>query len=389
MNDYEYWSEVGKRIEKYPQKRERPFDSDRPTAAQLEEFDMKQESLSLKEPPVKGDPDKDTQKGPPVENSDSVHATDGASAPILTQEQPMAATVKGDPGKVEQTNAHQSDDAHVGPVANVDRATSGGSTSGDLRPALRKEQPMAATPALMNESRAKELAAPLMPVADQFTLAIKRLDTLPLTRMTVETAKELDAEASTYIEKVKGSELRRQADAAHNVHRFLTGMLSRLLDPADNLRKRCSRLFADFDRQERARVAEEGRRREEAIRKANEEARRAEIEAARASEATTEEIEALEAAPMPVVAAPAAKEEVKIQGVSLVYSAKLTRIKDPMAFTKWLAEHSEHIMGFEIKTAYWKTILTGHLDRETGTLSIEIPGVEIEVTSSSRHTKDG
>lgn len=248
-----------------------------------------------------------------------------------------------------------------------------------------KETTVAATPNLpMNETKARELATPFQPVADRFAAAITDLQGRKLTRQTVEIAKEYDVEAIKYLNDLKGSELRKQADSAFNLHRFLTGIIAKLSAPADSLRRACSTAIINFDRQERQRAAEEQRQREEALRKQQEAEREAELAALEAAGAV-EEAKALEAEPLPPVVSTASKEATKIDDVSVVYSAGWGEITDRVAFTRWLAEHPDEIAGFEPKMAYWKAKGSAHLNKQTGAMSLTIPGLKWAVSGSSRH----
>jgi hypothetical protein len=265
------------------------------------------------------------------------------------------------------------------------------------QPIKGEETPVAATPRPTNENersqevRARELSLPFEPVATKFATAIADLLKRPLTRQTVEIAKEFDVEAIKYLDELKRSELRRQADSAFSLHRFLTGIYSKLQSPADSLRKTCSDVIVRFDRQERARIAEEQRKREAEIREQQERERAAELEALEA-DGKAEEAAVLKEEPLPPAVAPAPREATKIEGVSLVYSANVDPdepITDTKAFGAWLAEHHEHLRGFDFKAAYWKSMLSAHLNKQNGAMSIEIPGLKIKVSGSSRHRSNG
>ena len=253
----------------------------------------------------------------------------------------------------------------------------------------QKELPMPTptpnSPAVTPQTRAEALAAPFQPVAVRFQSAIADLQKRPLSRATVELAKEYDVDANKYLKDIEASELRKQADSAFSMHRYLTGIIAKLTSPADSLRRQCSSIFTNFDRQERQRLAEEQRDRDAALRAQQEAERVAELEAMKAAEVPAEIIEQRAAEPIPEVVAPPAKEETKVAGVSVVYSAGFGEIIDRAAFAKWLSEHPDDLGGFEPKPAYWKAKLSAHLNKQTGAMSIEIPGLKVLITSSSRH----
>ncbi len=92
--------------------------------------------------------------------------------------------------------------------------------------------------------------------------------------------------------------------------------------------------------------------------------------------------------PLAPVVSPAPREATKIENVSLVYSANVdpeAPITDTKAFGAWLAEHHEHLRGMEFKASYWKSMLSAHLNKQNGSMSIEIPGLSVKVSGSSRH----
>lgn len=256
-----------------------------------------------------------------------------------------------------------------------------------LEPAT-KETTVAATPNVpTTEAKARELSQPFEPQSQKFATAITDLLKRPLTRQTVEIAKEFDVEAIKYLDDIKRSELRRQADSAFSLHRFLTGVISKLSTPAESLRRTCSDVIVRFDRQERARIAEEQREREAAIRKQQEEERAVELKALEA-DGKVKEAAVLKEEPLPPVLSPAPREATKIENVSLVYSANVDPdepITDTKSFGTWLAEHHEHLRGMEFKASYWKSMLSAHLNRQNGSMSIEIPGLKVKVSGSSRH----
>ena len=245
---------------------------------------------------------------------------------------------------------------------------------------------MPATPVLLDESRAKQVFAEFDKPADQMKAMVADLDKRSLTPMTVEVAKEYDTFGKTYLDGLKNSEGQKQINNAFSIHRFLTGLMRKAEEPALNLRRRCARVFSDFDAQERARVRKEQLEREEAIRKQQEAERAAQIEAMKADGVEPEYIAAVEQAPMPIISAPAAKEETKIEGVSMVYSAEFDGISDIAKLTEFLAKSPDRLLElFKPIESAFKKFGTAHLDRESHTMSLPDIGVKWRTTSSPRH----
>ena len=230
----------------------------------------------------------------------------------------------------------------------------------------------------------KGWSAELDPQGKVFDGAVQRISALPLTRQGVEIAKELDTDAVQFIAAVDNSQGRKLADAAHQLHKFHTGILARLKAGPDAVRAAARSFLVRYDQEQRRKLAEEQRIREEAIRKQQEEERAALVAALEAQGATAE-AEALKEAPPAPVVAPAPREATKIDGVSVVYSAGWGGITDITAFAKWLGEHPEHVAGMEPKMSYWKSMLSAHLNKTTGQLSIEIPGLKIAISGGTRH----
>lgn len=250
---------------------------------------------------------------------------------------------------------------------------------------------VAAAPALTTE-RAKDLGKPFEPQADKFQTAIADLGKRPLTRQTVELAKEYDVEAIKYLKDLEGSELRRQTDSAFQLHRFLTGIVGKLKAPAESLRTTCSGVIYRFQQAERQRIAQEQREREAAIRKQQDEERAAERAALEAAGAT-EEVAVLDATPLAPVIAPPAREETKIENVSIVTKCKLKRIADPKLFIEKVLAPNPSMLAMLFKTSDsdFSKWLTAQMDKASGQLSIkpEDMGLEIEFVGGTRHRSNG
>lgn len=251
----------------------------------------------------------------------------------------------------------------------------------------KETETVAAAPALTTE-RAKDLGKPFEPQADKFQIAIADLGKRPLTRQTVELAKEYDVEAIKYLKDLEASELRRQTDSAFQLHRFLTGIVGKLKQPAESLRTTCSGVIYRFQQAERTRIAQEQREREAAGRKRQDEERAAERAALEAAGAT-EEAAILDATPPAPVIAPPAREETKIENVSIVTKCKLKRIADPKLFIeKVLAPNPSMLaMLFKQSDSDFSKWLTAQMDKQTAQLSIkpEDLGIEVEFVGGTRH----
>jgi hypothetical protein len=350
-NEGERIARVGKILEKYPRKPNPPIGWDRPTPedfARLDEVEMKQQdSLPLKEQPIKSDP----------------VGTDAGSAHL---------------------------DRGVGP-------------SPDL--ASKQETPVAATPNVPTpvalpaiEPRAKGMAKPFEVRAAEITDRTKRLrDKLTAAKGVIrphllEEAKELDADAIRFLADVGKSELRRDADTFNRWHKLVTGMIGSVSRPANGARQFFNDVRVAYDRQERSKIAEQQRRNDEAAEVAQKAEREAEVQshvdAGRVEEAAVLAEESLP----PVQSAPVSRETLKVEGTSLVYSVKVDEespFSDTAKFAAWLIEHHEHLRGMEFKVSYWKTLLTAHLNKDTGAMSMTIPGLNVRVAPSSRHRTAG
>lgn len=205
------------------------------------------------------------------------------------------------------------------------------------------------------EVTARPMFAPLETTLASLLARHKELQGKPLTRMVVETAKELDDDAKKFLAAAESSEARKAVDGAYTVHRFLSRMFKTATDPAQEIRRYCSSVMARWE-QERRRIADEERRkREEAARKEQEDQRIAEAAHLEAQGHVEEAHAVLEAPPLPI-ALPDAKEPTgKVAGVSVIETYKLGEIVDAKLLAGYLVEHPEDLISlFEPKMNEWK-----------------------------------
>jgi hypothetical protein len=236
-------------------------------------------------------------------------------------------------------------------------------------------------------------ASGFAPMVREFTDHAAEIETLlkkdNISVRDVEVAKEYEDPAIQFLKAIDDpatSKLRRWATSLHELHRQVTGRMADLSRPAQTLRDKCSQLYRLRTNQVRARELEEQRKREAAEReriRLEREAQEAEL-AAQATPEATEQLEVLKETPLPEPVSPPSKSATKIAGVSIVYSAGWGEITDTKLFTKWLSEHPDEIAGFEPKLSYWKMKGTSHLNKDTGVMSIQIPGFKFAITDGSR-----
>jgi hypothetical protein len=209
------------------------------------------------------------------------------------------------------------------------------------------------------EVTARPMFAPLETTLGGLLARQKELVGKPLTRMVVETAKELDDDAKKFLAAAEASDARKAVENAYGVHRFLSRMFKTATDPAQEVRRYCSGLMAKWE-QERRRVADEERRkREEEARKAQEDQRLAEAAHLEAQGHIEEAHAVLEAPPIPV-ALPDEKEPAgKVQGVTVTFVYKFRELHSPELVVAWLAKHPEDILAlFDPKPGELKRRMT-------------------------------
>jgi hypothetical protein len=203
-------------------------------------------------------------------------------------------------------------------------------------------------------------------------------------------AQELKEIGGQLRQKWEKSEYATDLSTFHRWHSRLTQLrafLFRAPDAAD-------KLFNDFaySRKQQIDAAEraERKRLEDLQRQRDEEERKRHSEALKA-EGRAEEAKIVEETALPPPAAPPAKASAPIApGVSVVVSVKLTRIVNVVKLIAWLAKNPNLLMTlFEIKWSGWKTLLTSHYDKKSGemTLDPDAIGIEIEVSGGARSRK--
>ena len=261
---------------------------------------------------------------------------------------------------------------------------------GAARQGGQQEQPVEQVPMAVDVEDAAKSYGPLV---QQFTDHTRALEAIlkkdNITIMDTEIAIEYENPAIDYLkalEDPKTSKLRRWATSLHELHLQVTGRMAQLAKPAEDLRAICSRVYRTRDRQVIERQREAQRKADVEMAAKVKAEREAEI-AQKEAEGATEEAAVLKDAPLPQVAAfvPPAP---KIEGVAIVYSAGFGEITDPALFWKYIGEHPEMGGGFEPRMAFWKQMGTSHLNKQTGTMSIEIPGFRFAITNSARRTKE-
>ena len=232
----------------------------------------------------------------------------------------------------------------------------------------------------VTESAAKPMFAPLETSLGYLTARLAELKTQPMTRMVVESAKELDSDAKAFLAQAEGSEARQMIDSAYKVHRFLSGMFKKATEPAQEIRLYCSGLIAKWETERRMEADRQRREREEAARKEQERIR-AEEAAALKKAGHKEEAKELLKAPLPPVALPdELKPTGKVSGMTVIEVFKFDRIVDAKLLAQYLVEHPEDLLSlFEVKAGEWKRRATA----AKGTWNV--PGVVFSKDTETRN----
>jgi hypothetical protein len=201
----------------------------------------------------------------------------------------------------------------------------------------------------------------------------------------VQEAKDLKERGDAIASAFEKSPWPERTRTANWLHKALTAGRAWVFGPIEEAEKVWKRLAFDLQRQEQVKADTERRRIEDEQRRQQEEQRKKDVEALK-SEGRPEEAASVEAAPLPPVLAPVPKETAKIPGVaSISASAKLKSITDAAALAGWLAKNPTLLLHlFDVKDGAWKKMLTDHLDKKTGAMSIEIPGIEWELVGTVR-----
>lgn len=199
-------------------------------------------------------------------------------------------------------------------------------------------------------------------------------------RVLVGDVNEWDKEAQKFLKAAQESEAAKQKENANRVHKFLSAMFNKVVDPVNDGRRWASGVFAQWDAEEKARLADERRQREEAARKEQERQRVEEAAHLEAQGHKEEAIAHLES-PLPPVALPDAKvQPTKPVGVSVMEFFNLERIVDPKALAGYLVEHPEDLIAlFEPKMAVWKSRATAAKGQWI------VPGVTFIKTTQTRN----
>jgi len=239
----------------------------------------------------------------------------------------------------------------------LNRQVSAGNGGPDSHTAATVQQgdPMPETQLPTTEVTARPLFAPLETTLSGLLARQKELEGKPLTRMVVETAKELDDDAKRFLAAAESSDARKAVDAAYGVQCFLSRMFKTATDPAQGVRRYCSSLMARWEQERRRITDEERRKREEEARKEQEDQRLAEAAHLEAQGHVEEAHAVLEAPPVPI-ALPDEKEPAgKVQGVTVIETFKLGEIVDAKLLAGYFVEHPEDLISLmEPKPNEWK-----------------------------------
>ena len=211
----------------------------------------------------------------------------------------------------------------------------------------------------ITESAARTMFSALDTPLGQLVTRYDDLKSKPLTRMTVEAAKELDTDAKAYLAQAEASDARKAVDNAFKLHRYLSGLFKKATDPANDIRRFCSGVLSRWEQERRRKADEERRQREEAARK-EQETQRLEEAAHLEKQGHVEEAKAHLEAPLPPVALPDEKAPAgKVQGVSTVEVYKFRELLTPKVVVAWLVQHPEEIVAlFDVKPGELKRRMT-------------------------------
>jgi hypothetical protein len=267
------------------------------------------------------------------------------------------------------------------PRGRLNRQVRAGDGGPDSQTAATSEgEPMPETQLPVTEGAARPMFAPLETTLGGLLARHKELQGKPLTRMIVETAKELDDDAKKFLAAAEQSDARKAVDNAYGVHRFLSRMFKTATDPAQEVRRFCSGLMAKWETERRMEADRQRREREEAARKEQERIR-AEEAAALKKAGHKEEAKELLKAPLPPVALPdELKPTGKVSGMTVIEVFKFDRIVDAKLLAQYLVEHPEDLLSlFEVKAGEWKRRATA----AKGTWNV--PGVVFSKDTETRN----
>ena len=196
------------------------------------------------------------------------------------------------------------------------------------------------------------------------TFEVEAIRKKPLTRQTVEEARELDVKLKAYLDQAEKSDVREKVKELFKQHRFWNAMFRKAVAPIEQGREYLSELFAEWERK-RIRDAAEQRRKDEAARIAAQQAdREADVEHLKTLGHVTEAKE-LAAAPLPPVALPEPKNAPgKVVGISIIEAYKLGAITGPKQLAEYFVKYPEDFLALmEPKMGEWKrraTAAKGH-----------------------------
>src|SRR5208337_2748206 len=104
----------------------------------------------------------------------------------------------------------------------------------------------------VTESAARTMFSALDTPLGNLVSRYAELKDKPLTRMTVEAAKELDTDAKAYLAQAEASDARKAVDGAFKLHRYLSGLFKKATDPANDIRRFCGGVLSRWEQQRRA-----------------------------------------------------------------------------------------------------------------------------------------
>jgi hypothetical protein len=231
-----------------------------------------------------------------------------------------------------------------------------------------------------SESVARPMFAPLETTLGGLLARHKELQGKPLTRMVVETAKELDDDAKKFLAAAEASDARKAVDAAFKVHRFLSGMFKKATEPTLDIRRWCSSQLARWE-QERRRIADEERRKREEEARKEQEKQRLEEAAHLEAQGHVEEAQAHLDSPLPPVALPDEQKPAgKVTGVTVIETYKLGEIVDAKLLAGYFVEHPEDLISLmEPKPNEWKRRATSTKGKWL------VPGVTFVMQTETRN----
>lgn len=214
------------------------------------------------------------------------------------------------------------------------------------------------------------------------TFELEAIRKKPLTRQSVEEAREWDEKAKAYLDQSEKSPVRERITDLFKQHRFWLGKFNEAVDPIKKGREFVSGLFATWERK-RIAEANEQRRKDEAAQKAQQEAARKADVAHLITTGHVEDAKILKEAPLPPVVLPEPKNPPgKLADVTVIPVWKLdplNPVKDYRALYHYIADHPELWYHQELSPSRWKRTLTDSKGKT------EIPGINVVEGTETRH----